>query len=672
MTYQLGIDTGGTYTDAVIIDDNKRIIATHKSLTTSYDLSVGINNVIQALPTDLLKEIDLVALSTTLSTNAVVEGRGAPVAVLLPGYTQKQLTKSGINDIVSSERICLMPGAHDAIGVAIEPLDMALATRTVIEQNSKVSAFAVSGMFGTRNTAHEIALRDLIVKLTGKPVACGHELASSLGAPRRALTATLNARMIPFIQTLIESLQNVLLNHSIDAPLMIVKGDGSLINVDTAQLQPVATILSGPAASVLGACALSGRKNALVVDMGGTTTDIAVVKNGQADLCEEGARVGNWQPMVEAINAYSIGLGGDSEIRFDGKMSISTRRVVPVSLLIHQYPELLSSLERQMKGLSNPRHNRFALRRQHNQILIEQLTRAERAAWDRLEQGPLDIDALAEANRPMTRAVARLERMGLVIYSGFTPSDATHVLGMSHHWNTQAAIYAAQLWARQMRYLYGCGDWSLNDPKEPSEAVFALVTEQISHKVIEAGLNQHGLLNEAQSKNLASLLGKIVLSNDSTTALFDLKFASDFPLVGVGGPAADFLPEVAKKLGLQLILPEHANTANALGAVMASVVQSVKVSITQPSFGKYYVFYGSQPVTFETLENALTHARELALSEAYKLAVSSGAQEVTARLEESSAHVDHDIDGELFVSATITGIAQGRPTRLHDVRLNRC
>ena len=663
MSYQLGIDTGGTYTDAVIINEAKQILAAHKSLTTAFDLSVGIDNVIDALPADLLADIDLVALSTTLSTNSVVEGRGAPVAVLLPGYNPKQLEKSGLHNIIPADRITLLQGGHDAVGNEYQPLDFNVIEKVIERHKDQVSAFAVSAMFGTRNTTHEIMVRDLIVKLTGKPVACGHELASSLGAPRRALTAALNARMIPFIQTLMESLKRVLTKYSINAPLMIVKGDGSLINVRTAELQPVATVLSGPAASVLGACALSGEDNALVVDIGGTTTDIAVVRNAKAELCEDGARIGDWQPMVESIRAYSIGLGGDSEIHFDGKMSISTRRVVPVSLLAHQYPEVLASLKRQINALSNPRHNRFALPLQHNQVLIDQLNREDLRAFNLLGSAPLDIDALADEDRSLTRAVARLERMGLAIYSGFTPSDATHALGVSHHWNTEAAELAAQLWARQMRYLYGCGNWSLDDPKGPSEAVFELVVQHICHTLIEAGLNQHGLLNEARSRNLASLLGDVVLASDSSSPLFEIKFASGYPLVGVGGPSADFLPAVAEKLGMHLRLPPHGDTANAYGAVMASVVQMVHVTVTQPQHGIFCVFHGSNPTTFKSLEPALESARYYALESALALAESAGAIGIESRFEESREHVEHDIDGELFISARITAIASGRPNK---------
>ena len=221
----------------------------------------------------------------------------------------------------------------------------------------------------------------------------------------------------------------------------------------------------------------------------------------------------------------------------------------------------------------------------------------------------------------------------------------------------------AQLWAQQMRYLYGCGDWSLDDPKEPSEAVLALVIQQISHKLIEAGLYQHGLLNRAYSRNLSDLLGDVVLSDSSRSPLFDLRFATDYQLVGVGGPAADFLPEVARKLGMSLVLPDYADTANALGALMALVVQRVTVTVTQPKLGKSCVFYGAEPKTFKSLDAALEHARTTALAAASKQALSSGAESVTTELEESREHVDHDIDGELFLSASIMAIASGRPMR---------
>ncbi len=667
MSYQLGIDTGGTYTDAVIVDEGQSVLAKNKSLTTAYDLTVGIGNAISSIPENFLQNVDLVALSTTLSTNSVVEGRGAPVGILLAGYNQQQVEKSGLVEIIDRELITLLDGGHGATGEESTALDVKLARQKILDQADKVSAFAISGMFGTRNPGHEKVLRDLVYKLTGKPVACGHELASSLGAPRRALTAALNARMILYIQALIDSVEHILEQKGIKAPLMIVKGDGSLVNADTARLQPVATVLSGPAASVIGACALSGEKNAIVVDMGGTTTDIAIVTDGQPELCEDGARIGDWQPMVEAIRVFSIGLGGDSEVRFKGKMDISQRRVVPMSLLAYRFPEVMPAIERQFAGGPSPRNNKFALPLQKNEVLIRQLSDLELDAWERMQEGPIELEMLVDTNRPLMRAIARMERLGLVIYSGFTPSDATHVLGMSDHWNLEAAELGAKIWGRQMRHLYGCGSWEVGDAVAPCKEVFDLVTHKISQKLIEAGLNQHGKLADSQSQNLTQLLADIVLQkgrSEKVNPLFQLQFASSYPIVAVGGPAADYFPEVARLLDVRLNLPENADTANAIGAVLGAVVQISHVTVTQPEFGVFYLFHRDEPIRFDSLELAVDEATRIASREAHDMAVSAGATSIETKIREDANHVKHDIDGELFVSTTITAVASGRPSCL--------
>ena len=667
MSYQLGIDTGGTYTDAVIVDENQKVLAKNKSLTTAFDLTIGIGNAISSMPGEYLDQVNLVALSTTLSTNSVVEGRGAPVAILLPGYNESQVEKSGLSAILEREFITLLDGGHGAMGAELMPVDLDTARQKILEHSDRVSAFAISSMFGTRNPSHEKQLREMVYELTGKPVACGHELASSLGAPRRALTAALNARMILYIQALIDSVESILKEKSISAPLMIVKGDGSLVNAETAKMQPVATVLSGPAASVIGACALSGKENAIVVDIGGTTTDIAIVTDGQPELCEDGARIGDWQPMVEAIRVFSIGLGGDSEVRFKTKIDISQRRVVPMSLLAYRFPEVMPAIERQFSGSPSPRNNKFALPLQQNEVLIRNLNEIEKEAWERLQKGPVELEMLVDTNRPMMRAIARMERLGLVIYSGFTPSDATHVLGMSDHWNVEAAELGAKIWGRQMRHLYGCGNWEVGDAITPCEQVFELVTHKISQKLIEAGLNQHGKLGDSHSRNLTQLLADIILKKgqaDKVKPLFELQFANGYPIVAVGGPARDYFPEVARQLNVELCLPEHADTANAIGAVMGAVVQTSHVTVTQPEFGTFYLFHRDEPIRFDNLEIAISEATRIAKQEAHDLALAAGAASVETRIKTNSNHVKHDIDGELFVSTTISAIASGRPNCL--------
>ena len=183
MALRLGIDTGGTFTDAVLVDDNKQIVNAEKSLTTRFDLSVGIGDVVGKLPEASLAQVTMVSLSTTLTTNSVVEDLGAPVCVLLPGYNEEQVRQSGLLEILPGQLVVLCEGGFDAVGREHKPLDEASAIDAIERLKDQVSAFAISSMFGTRNSSHEMRLKQLVTEMTGMPVICGHELASSLGAP---------------------------------------------------------------------------------------------------------------------------------------------------------------------------------------------------------------------------------------------------------------------------------------------------------------------------------------------------------------------------------------------------------------------------------------------------------------------------------------------------------
>ncbi|MEA3341443.1 MAG: hydantoinase/oxoprolinase family protein, partial [Chloroflexota bacterium] len=327
MTIALGIDTGGTYTDAVLVDHvSGEVLAGDKALTTRHDLAVGIGQAVAAVfegngvsPA----EVGLVALSTTLATNAIVEGRGGPVCLLLVGYDPELIRQYGFERDLVTPDVVYLRGGHDGLGDEIEPLDEVAARDAILARCDHVESFAVSGYFGVRNPAHELRVRALVEELTGPstssgqglPVTCGHELTTRLNAIRRATTTALNARLIPLLQELIGDVRRALDEWAIAAPLMVVKGDGSLVRAEWAMRRPIETILSGPAASVVGAQYLAGRGDVWVVDVGGTTTDIAVLHDGRPRLNPEGARVGEWQTMIEAVDVYTVGLGGDSQVR---------------------------------------------------------------------------------------------------------------------------------------------------------------------------------------------------------------------------------------------------------------------------------------------------------------------------------------------------------------------
>ncbi len=664
MNYFLGIDTGGTFTDAVLLDAQKQVVATAKSLTTRFDLAVGIGAALDKLPAAMLECVELVSLSTTLTTNSVVEGKGAPVCVLLAGYDAAQVKASGLVDLLGTEAIVSLPGGHDAGGMALCSLDQAAARAAITRQAPRVSAFAISATFGVRNPEHELQLRAWVEALCDKPVTCGHELASSLGAPRRAMTVALNARMISHVKTLIESVRATLAARQIDAPLMVVKGDGTLINVESALQRPVGTVLSGPAASVLGACALSGQQNAIVADMGGTTTDIAVVRNGRPELGFDGAMIGQWRPMVEAVKIYAIGLGGDSEVRFGGGegLVIGPRRVVPLSLLAHEYPKVLAVLERQQTESPHASQIRFVQRLHADEALLSRLPEDELTAWARLLSGPVDMERANIEDRGLSRALARLERKGLAIYSGFTPTDAAHVLGMSNHWSRDAAIFAARIWARQMRHLYGLGTWKLGDAQAPARQVVDKVIDTISRKLVEAGLNDAGQMNEGNAGKMATLLTSMALhKRGGQSRVFALQFAPGLPLVAVGAPAASYYPDVARGLGVTLKLPPFAEVANAVGAVLAQVSQRVHITVSQPVRGVFRVFTQSGPRDFAAQHAAIRHAQDLASSEAMSRAILAGAAHASVELSQQDNQVSNDIDGDMFFEARVTATASGPP-----------
>lgn len=670
MRYFLGIDTGGTYTDAVLLDQDKQVVAAAKSLTTRFDLAVGISASLDRLPKDRLAQVALVSLSTTLTTNSVVEGKGSPICVLLAGYEAAQIKSSGLVELLGAEAIVALPGGHDAGGQPLTGLDEAASRAAILRHAPRVSAFAISASFAVRNPAHEQQLRAWVEELCDKPVTCGHELASSLGAPRRALTAALNARMISHVKVLIESVRRTLALHEVKAPLMMVKGDGTLVNVASALQRPVGTVLSGPAASLLGACALSGLSDAIVADMGGTTTDIAIVRGGQPALSFDGAMIGDWRPMIEAVKVYAIGLGGDSEIRILGGqgLAIGPRRVLPLSLLAHEHPKVLAVLERQQHESPHASQIRFVQRLQGHDAMIDRLPDDELRAWEHLAQGPLDMEHCNIHDRVMSRALARLERKGLAIYSGFTPSDAAHVLGLSAHWSRDAAVFGARIWARQMRHLYGLGTWTLGDAVAPSRQVVDLVIATISQKLIEAGLNDAGHMNEANAGRVAALLTQLALSQGQAAAgahaLFKLQFAPDLPLVAVGAPAASYYPEVARGLGIELVLPPFGEVANAVGSVFGRVSQRVHMTVTQPVRGVYRVFTPDGPRDFAALDDALALARDLAAGEAHLRALQAGAAQVDLRFAQSDNSVSNDIDGHMFFEAIVTAIASGPPVML--------
>jgi N-methylhydantoinase A/oxoprolinase/acetone carboxylase beta subunit len=661
----LGLDTGGTYTDAVLLAEAHRVVATAKALTTHWNLAIGIGNAIRAVFAELAAanraQVSLVCVSTTLATNAVVENRFSPVCSLLVGFDDGMVGRSGLQRLGAGP-VLRIAGGHGATGEESAPLDEDAIARAVGEHESRVEAFAVSGNFSVRNPAHELRTRQIIRALSPKPVTCAHELSSKLDAPRRALTAALNARLTPQIRHLIEALSHVLEDLAIDAPLMIVKGDGSLMKAEIALEYPVETVLSGPAASVVGAGFLTGLADFVVSDMGGTTTDVAVVSGGRPVISAEGALVGGWRTMVEAVDVHTSGLGGDSEVDFDQhlRLTVGPRKAMPLSLLAHGFPIALDQL-RAIAELERPPHypTQFAFRNP-DRAPPDHLSALERRLLDTLELEPRHVSTLVR-NDAGLQALRRLADAGLATLAAFTPSDAMHVLDRQHGWCREAALHGARILATEERNARALP--LAATPQAICERTHEHVVRESCRALLAAALAQDPGI-EARERHWGQLgdrLIEAVIAGDRFSGLLRATLGLARPLVAIGAPVGAYYGEVARRLGAPLSIPEHASVCNAVGAVAGVVSQTAEILVNQTSFKVFRVHDPAGSQDYSDPKAALEHARRVSCELALAAALRAGAVDphVETSVSEKLAHVGPGT--EYLAEAVTRSTATGRP-----------
>ena len=665
MAILLGIDTGGTYTDAALFEsDTNTILSSAKALTTKHDLAVGIRHSLESVLPDPPPEVRLASLSTTLATNAIVEGQGSPICLLLLGYPTDALDRSRLREALGDDPVVFIGGGHTVSGEEQAPLDLDAARRAIEAHAPRATAFAISGYFAVRNPTHELAIRRLVREMTDLPVTCGHELTSNLDAPRRALTAALNARLIPLLQGLILAVRDMLTERGIHAPVMVVKGDGSLIRAEVALERPVETILSGPAASVVGARHLSGEDDVFVVDMGGTTTDIALLRDGRPMLDADGATVGGWRTMVEAVAVHTLGLGGDSEVRLDKEngLVVGPQRVVPLSLLIHLHPEMLGILRGQSAGDSTgPYDGRFALRQRSLGSRGGSLTATQEEIWNRLAAGPLPLAGLFGDFQKayfQRQALARLVERGLVVLGGFTPTDAAHVLGHHHDWSVEAAQLGAELWARRAAQPPWESDGNRDDI---CHHVLRQVTVQSGRALVGAALSETHDLNLDGNDRLRRLFVDDALVDDGKRdSLVEVALTLRRPLVAIGAPVETYYPAVAESLHTRLCIPQHAEIANALGAVVGGVMQTVRALIKPLEDEAFRVHLPTGIQDFGDLEEAAAYATEQVSLLAETQARRAGATDVQLQTHRED-HVIRLPSEDVYFDTDVTATAVGRP-----------
>ncbi|WP_421915348.1 hydantoinase/oxoprolinase N-terminal domain-containing protein [Mesorhizobium sp.] len=665
----LGIDTGGTYTDAVLWSEaggppeapsKGKVLAKAKSLTTRHDLAVGISGAVDAVLAKAGTDpaaIKLVSMSTTLATNALVEGQGGRVALIMIGFSEADLARDGLKTALGTDPVVFCTGGHDVHGNAAK-LDLSALETALPELEKSVSGFAVCAYFATRNPAHEITARDLIRQKTGLPVTTSHELSAKLGGPRRALTTLLNARLISMIDRLVAATEGFLEARKIAAPLMVVRGDGALVSAAFARQRPIETILSGPAASLVGARHMTGLDNAMVSDIGGTTTDVAVLDKGRPRLDPEGATVGGFRTMVEAVAMRTFGLGGDSEVTLEEgalnpKILLGPRRLVPLALAGMMHKEAVTlELERQLRSPNPGRMDgRFAVRTGVPDRLAAGLTGAEARLYEVITATPIAIDKLLTSNA-QNATLNRLVSRGLVHIAGFTPSDAAHVLAKQANWDAASARLGAELFARRRD---GRGQAIAASPEAISERVLVTLTRWSAEYILETAFAEDGL--DGASTVAHALVQRAV---DAHPGIARFSVALDRPVIGLGASAPLHYAGLPPLIGNDCVVPEDTDVANALGAVVGQVRVSAEARVSQPKEGLFRVASG------ETVRDFLDEATAIASAESDVRAIAA-ARAMDAGTDSAEIEVVTDfrvstVEGQrMFIEAHVVAVASGRP-----------
>jgi len=650
MPYILGIDTGGTNTDGVIIDcESKKALHTAKAPTTKENLVTGIKECIDNIGISDYSKVKLVSLSTTLATNAVVEGKTRAAGLLIIGCAP--------DGKLPVHQFFELRGAVDIKGNVTEELDLEQCRNNIKSFKGKVEAVAVSGFASVRNPELELKVKEMVKELLGVPVVCGHELSNVLGFYERTVTAALNAQLIPIIKEIIDAVKKALSEKNIAAPLFIVKGDGTLMSTAVAEERPVETILSGPAASVVGAAFLSGRiKDGIVFDMGGTTSDIAIMENGAIKVKKEGATVGGWRTRVKAGDIYTYGAGGDSYLLFErpDKILVGPGRVIPLCVAGEAYPELEEELCERRKNMSY-QNTEF----QNCDCFI--MTSApcpepdstEKAIIDLLKEKPRSFISLTKELKSIyiIHTLKHLVSTGVIALSSLTPTDVLHLSGELCLWNKNVSGAGV----RVLSETFGVSsDVLVSKAKEA-------VIEKLSMICVNSIASYEGKTLDFEGSPEAQFLLKRVFDKTGARYLKTELFLSK-PVIGIGAPAEKWIKKAADKLHGKFILPKHADVASAAGAAAGQIIEIMEALIRPGNDDAgYALFLPWERKVLYDFDEALSYASFSMKSRLKEKMEKAGCRDY--KLLETCEHTEADTNsGKVYIETKLQSAAMGSPS----------
>ncbi|MBU0943841.1 MAG: hydantoinase/oxoprolinase family protein [Proteobacteria bacterium] len=534
--YIIGIDTGGTYTDAVLLDPkNRTVLATAKEPTTHHRLALSTGRALASLlkQSGISKNhISHLAISTTLATNAVVEKKGARVAAFIIGYVKHFRLPIAATVFIK--------GGHDIMGTEEEPLDIDNIVDTIHGLRNDVDAYAICSAMSMVDPTHELVTEKAISMIDPKPVFCSHKISQHAGMRERAATAALHAKLMPLMEGYVAGVQAAMLKNGLHCPVFLIAGNGDQVTIHDAIEQAGITVASGPACSA-GFGASQGVEYGLVVDVGGTTTDIAMIEDGKTVLSPEGCQVGEWQTHVEAVDMFTGGIGGDSHVLVDekGEIHLGPSRVIPLSMA-HDFPEVRTWLGAEHKAKCISLLPGFDASNQTD-VIIMALAGA----------GPSTADTIREktgfSGVPLDKQLEQLARSQIILETGFTPTDALHVLGKIDIGDKARAKAGAEVLGTLL-------DMSA---KAFCKKIIKMTETKIEDLIIDY------IIHHYWGKSLTSFI-----STRSDHPVLGVEFNLKIPLIGIGAAARYLLPKVARRLGTTVEFPEYCEVGNAVGAAL--------------------------------------------------------------------------------------------------------
>ncbi|MBQ7702874.1 MAG: hydantoinase/oxoprolinase family protein [Firmicutes bacterium] len=612
----IGIDTGGTCTDAVIFDHkSRRVLSWAKALTTKNDLKIGILEAMRGLDGELLKKAEYIALSTTLATNACVEDKGGRAKLVFIGVNPRAVTMmKGVYGLPDTGEIYFLDCTIDISDREIVPPDWDRFREDVRRDFQGYDAVAVVQMNPQLNGgSFEAEAEKIITEETGALCVRGYDLFQEVNVQKRGASALLNARLMPLVMEFFDSIEASMKEMGLDLNIYVMKSDGTVMSKDYAMRRPVETLLCGPAASVRGAMELTGAEEGFVIDMGGTTSDVALIRNGRP-MASDGVKVGRWQTMVKGVDIDTFALGGDTGVLLaNNDIVLDKRRVIPISVLAHEYPQVIKGLEDIIRKFYS-----FPLTDGLYVLLIKKpadltgYSEKEQQVIELLENGPLSYIQLGEKMGISHHFLdlKRLENQGIIMRSGVTPTDAMHLKGDYTEYSVEAAELGIRYLALQTRM----------SRDEVAQKIYDLVIFRLYKNLLHLELkyemgDRYAEEDEATVEKLAMEVMRR-FRDDEPQRFIDVRTVSGYKLIGVGAPTAVFIGDTASLLETDKSVSELSGVANAVGAAAGDIITEYTAVIRVSKTGDYLLSGGEELVVCGSYDVALEAAKDLALRKA--------------------------------------------------------